>query len=162
MFFVNRDEETCRKRCFEIQEILADSMPAVKKFSTIFTLMDQYTDEGSDVNLLIGVKIPKEGPVFLTSKTIVESTPEGRLASQVREPSSSLKEPKPPHEPATSSTEATASPASASRGAMALTSDQAALIDTNKKAALERRALIQAEAQRISRQQIFDNMQWIP
>ena len=162
MFFVQRDEETCRKRCIEIQEILADSMPATKKFGSMFTLMDHYTDEDSDVNLLMGVEIPKQGPVFIPSNTIVDKEPEARLAAQVSSPSSSSMEPKPPHQPATSSTAAAASPASESRGATALTSGKAALIEKNKKAALERRALIQAEAQRSAEQNIFESMQWFP
>ncbi len=124
--------------------------------------MDQYTDEDSDVTLLRGAKIPKHGPVCIPPTTAVDNDPEARLAGQVSEPGSFVMEPKPPHQPATSSTSSTASPAGESRGATALTSDQAALIEKNKKAALERRALIKVEAQRSQEQKIFESMQRVP
>ena len=162
MFWVQRDEETCRKRCIDIREVLAANMPATKKFGTIFTLMDQYTDEDSDVNLLMGVQIPTHGPVFIPPKKAVDEDPEARLAAQVCEPSSSSMEPKPSDQPPTSSSAATASSAGETRGATALSPDKAALIEKNKKAALERKSQMQAEVRRREELTIFENMQWIP
>ena len=162
MFFVQRDEETCGKRCIEIQEVLAESMPATKKFGTISTLMDQYTDEDSDVNLLMGVRIPTHGPVIIPPKSELDQDPEARLAAQVSEPSSFLMEPKRPNQPPTSSTAATTSSAGETRGATATTSDKAALIEENRKVALERRSQMQAEARRGKDQKLFESMQWIP
>jgi hypothetical protein len=70
-------------------------------------------------------------------------------------------EPKPPEQPASSSTAANANPAAGSRGASALTADQVDLIDKNKKAALERRSQLQAEARESVQQDIFASMQWL-
>jgi hypothetical protein len=43
-----------------------------------------------------------------------------------------------------------------------LTADQVDLIDKNKKAALERRSQLQAEARESVQQHIFESMQWLP
>ena len=161
IFFVQRDEETCRKRCMEIQEVLAEAMPATKKFGIIFQLVDQYTDEDSDVNLLTGVQMPTHGPVFIPAKTAEAEEPSAGLASVVPEPPSFSMDPKPPEQPASSSTAANAIPAAGSRGASALTADQVDLIDKNKKAALERRSQLQAEARESGQQDIFASMQWL-
>ena len=162
IFFVQRDEETCRKRCREIQEVLAEAMPATKKFGIIFQLVDQYTDEDSDVNLLTGVQMPTHGPVFIPAKTAEAEEPSAGLASVVPEPPSFSMDPKPPEQPASSSTAANAMPAERRRrGAAALTADQVDLIDKNKKAALDRRSQLQAEARESSQQEIFASMQWL-
>ena len=162
IFFVQRDEETCRKRCIEIQEVLAEAMPATKKFGIIFQLVDQYTDEDSDVNLLRGVQMPTHGPVCIPAKTAEAQEPAAGLACGVPEPLTSSMEPKPPDQPASSSTAATANPAGGSRGASALTADKVALIEKNKKAALERRSQLQAETRAGVEQHIFESMQWLP
>ena len=162
IFFVQRDEETCRKRCMEIQEVLAEAMPATKKFGMIFQLVDQYTDEDSDVNLSRGVQMPAHGPVCIPATTAEAQKPAAGLASVVPEPPSFSMEPKPPELPASSSTAATANPAAGSRGASALTADQVDLIEKNKKAALERRSQLQAEARESVQQHIFESMQWLP
>ena len=163
MFFVQRDEETCRKRCIDIQEVLVESMPATKKFSLIFELMDQYTDEDSDVNLLTGVAIPKQGPVSIPAKTAVVADPDARHASQVSEPSTKgARDGKPPDQPLSSSTAATATPAGEPRGASATTLYKAALIQKNKQAAVDRRSQLQAAAAREREQQIFESQQWLP
>jgi len=162
IFFVQRDEETCRKRCSEIQEVLAEAMPPTKKFGIIFQLVDQYTDEDSDVNLLRGVQMPTHGPVFIPAKTAEAEEPSAGLASVVPEPPSFSMEPKPPEQPASSSTAANANPLrTGSRGASALTADQVDLVNRNKKAALERRVQLQAEARESSQQDIFASMQWL-
>lgn len=162
IFFVQRDEETCRKRCSEIQEVLAEAMPATKKFGIIFQLVDQYTDEDSDVNLLRGVQMPTHGPVFIPAKTAEAQEPAAGLASVVPEPPSFSMEPKPPEQPASSSTAANAIPAERRRrSAAALTADQMDLIDKNKKAALDRRSQLQAEGRESSQQEIFASMQWL-
>jgi len=161
IFFVQRDEETCRKRCMEIQEVLAEAMPATKKFGMIFQLVDQYTDEDSDVNLLKGVQIPAHGPVCIPPTTAEAEKPTAGLASVVPEPPSFASELKPPELPASSSTAATANPAAGSLGASALTAIQVELIDKNKKAALERRAQLHAEAREDDQQHIFESMQWL-
>ena len=127
-------------------------MPATKKFGIIFQLVDQYTDEDSDVNLLRGVQMPTHGPVFIPAKTAEAEEPSAGLASVVPEPPSFSMEPKPPEQPASSSTAATANPAAGSRGASALTADQVDLVNRNKKAALERRVQLQAEARESSQQ----------
>ncbi len=161
IFFVQRDEETCRKRCMEIQEVLAEAMPASKKFGLIFQLVDQYTDEDSDVDLLRGVRIPTHGPVCIPANPAEPQEPAAGLASMVPEPPSFSVEPKPPELPASSSTAATANPAAGSRGASALTADQIDLIEQNKKVALERRSQLQAEAREGDQQRIFESMQWL-
>ena len=163
IFFVQRDEETCRKRCSEIQEVLAEAMPATKKFGIIFQLVDQYTDEDSDVNLLRGIQMPTHGPVCIPAKTAEAQEPAAGLASVVPEPPSFSMEPKPPEQPASSSTAANANPLrTGSRGASALTADKMALIEKNKKPALERRSQLQAETRAGVEQHIFESMQWLP
>ena len=161
IFFVQRDEETCKKRCIEIQEVLAGTEPATKKFGIIFQLMDEYTDEDSDMDLLRGVQIPQHGPVYIPAKTPEAQEPAAGLGSVVPEPLTSSMGPKPAHQPASSSTAATASPAGGSPRASALTADQLALIDKQKKAALERRSQVEADTRADVQQHIFENMQWL-
>jgi hypothetical protein len=162
MFFVQRDEETCRKRCIDIQEVLAESMPATKKFSTIFGLMDRYTDEDSDVQLLTGVAIPKQGPVYIPAQTAVVAVPEPRDDSQVSEPSRYSAVAKSPTPRPSCWAAATIAPACEPRGTLATAPDKAAVIAKNKQAALDRRVQLQAAAGRDREQDIFEKQQWLP
>ena len=163
MFFVQRDEETCRKRCIDIQEVLVEAMPATKKFAIIVELMGLYTAEDSDASLLTGVASPKQGPVLITDKTAVDIDPEARRASQASEPSSFSAGWKPPDQPPSSSTAATASPAGEPLGVSATTSDKKALTDKNKQAALDRRSQLQAAARAHREHQIWaTSKHWLP
>ena len=137
-------------------------MPATKKFSTIFELMDRYTDEDSDVQLLTGVAIPKQGPVYIPAQTAVVAVPEPRDDSQVSEPSRCSAVAKSPAHPPSFWTAATTAPAGEPRGTVAAASDKAAVIAKNKQAALDRRVQLQAAAARDREQQIFENQQWPP
>ena len=163
MWFVQRDEETCRKRCLEIQEVLVESMPFQKKFGTIFTLMDTYTDEDSDVNLLKGVKIPTNGPVYLSASAAGDKDTKARLDADI--PFQGLRDL--PDQvlssaTATSSTSASSSPAPEKRTAVVLTAEQEETIAKNKKAAQEKKALLAAAAHQIKELEIFHAQQWIP
>ncbi len=100
--------------------------------------------------------------MFIPAPAAEDNDPEERLAAEVPEPGSFAMEPKSTHQPATSSTSATSSPAGEKRGAVVLTSDQTDLIAKNKKAAQERRAQLKEEAQQIEEQEIFEAMQFLP
>ena len=146
MFFVQRGEETCRKRCIEIQEVLAVSMSDTKKYDIIVELMGLYTDEDSDVSLLTGVASPKQGPVLITDKTAVDIDPEARRASQASEPSSFSAGWKPPDQPPSSSTAAAVSLAGEPLGDSATTSDNRDWIEMSKQATLDLISHLQAAA----------------
>ena len=161
MFFGQRVEDTCRKRCIEIQEVLAESMPDKKKCSTIIELMDRYTDEDSKVNLMTGVAFPKRGAVFIPDKSAVVADPEARLASRVSGPSSCSTDGKPPDQPHSSSSAATTTPSGEPCGTSATTSDEAALIEKNKPGELYRRAQMQAAFARSKERQMFECLQWM-
>ena len=98
----------------------------------------------------------------IPAKTAVVADPEARHASQVSEPSKGAQDGKAPDQPPSSSTAATATPAGEPRGASATTSDEAALIEKNKQAALDRRVQLQAASARDREQQIFESQQWLP
>jgi hypothetical protein len=105
--------------------------------------------------------MPAHGPVCIPATTAEAQKPAAGLASVVPEPPSFSTEPKSPELPASSSTAAPANPAAGSRGASALTADQVDLIEKNKKAALERRSQLHAEAREADQQRIFESMQWL-
>ena len=87
VFWVQRDEGTCRERRRDIQEVLVENLPATNKFSMIFALMDQRTDEDSDVNLLSGVLISKTGPVGIPAKTTAGHAAQDRIPLAAPQPS---------------------------------------------------------------------------
>jgi hypothetical protein len=69
MFWVQRGEEVCRKRCADIQAALSGEGSFNKKYRAVFALIDSYTDEDSNVDLLNGKTLSTSGPVWVDDPT---------------------------------------------------------------------------------------------
>ena len=161
-FWVQRDEGVCRKRCREIQNILAESWPATKKFRDIFSLMDMYTDDDSDVALLDGVPIPKSGPVCIPA-AVMAGASEASLGSFGCK-FDQLAPAAPPPLPQTSApSTGTAATSSEAPATVAKSSPHAAMIEQQRQRALERRAQMSTLQPTTGNQmEIFESQQWLP
>ena len=162
VFWIQRDEGTCRKRCRDIQEVLVENLPATKKFSMIFALMDQYTDEDSDVNLLSGVEISKSGPVCIPAKTAAGHAAQDLIPLTAPQPSCNSAVPLTPDQTDPAVIAAGALKPGEPRTAVAKSLPYSDVIEKNRQEALERRARQKAQARDSEQQQVFQAMQWLP
>jgi hypothetical protein len=167
MFWVQRGEEVCRKRCADIQAALSGEGSFNKKYGAVFALIDSYTDEDSNVDLLNGKTLSTSGPVWVDDPTQIGQPNDVTVREEVQKhaiSNSSAGSSGPQPQPSTASRDI--GPAEKNEPRDEGVVDKAALIEANRQKALERkRQKLEAEAaktQEAKLQEIFEAQQWLP
>ena len=161
---IDRDEETCRKRCLALMNILVDSMPMAAKYALLREEFEVYNaiDEACFV---IGEEAERESA---SQRTKSMQTTEVS-ATFLNAPSSSSASTE-HHAQAKPTLQGSAShPANSSETLCHIGHDAqvAALIEKNRQEALARRSMKRAAAAEMDKkknrdQEIFESQQWLP